>query len=324
MKRKLFVYAALVLSTVFWGISFIMTKELFLTEEHMTVTILITLRLAVATAVMFPLLALTGKLQPIRRGDGKGVKGLLGGDLKWFLLLTLCEPFIYHLCETTGVQLVSGSLASVVIATIPLFVPFGVWVVYRKKIGLPLLVGVVMSLAGIGVMIMGDGTLAGDPRGLLFLSGAVLIAIVYTLLLVKVVDHYNPIVVTTWQNVIGLVYFLPLMLGLDGANLPLLSWSPKMIMLLLILGICCSTLAYAGYNLGVRVLGASQACIFNNAIPVFSLIAAVLIGQERFSWLKVLGMAIVVGGVIVSQTSPKESSGNPRLQDSAAKDSVRT
>ncbi len=299
MKKSL-TYVVLIISTVFWGISFILTKELFLTEQHMTVSILITLRLAIATAVMFPMLALTGKLQRIKKQD-----------IKWFLLLTLCEPFIYHLCETSGVQLVSGSLASVIIATIPLFVPFGVWLVYRKRIGLPLLIGVVLSLTGVTVMIIGDGQLAGNPTGILFLAGAVLIAIVYTLLLVKVVDHYHPIVVTTWQNLIGLIYFLPLMLITDAGSLTQLSWSPRMLALLLVLGICCSTLAYAGYNQGVRVLGASKACIFNNAIPIFSLIAAVLIGQERFGWLKVVGVVVTVAGVVISQIQPRESSETP-------------
>lgn len=289
-------YVLITASVIFWGISFILTKELFLTEEHMTVTTLITLRLAIATAVMFPMLVLTRRLQRIRRED-----------IKWFLLLAFCEPFIYHLCETSGVQLVSGSLASVVIATIPLFVPFGVWIVYRQRIKLPVIVGVVLSLAGVGIMLMGGEGLSGNLKGMLFLSGAVAIAVVYTLLLVKVVDHYHPIVVTTWQNLIGLVYFLPLMLVFDGGQLAMLSWSPKMLLLILVLGICCSTLAYAGYNYGVRTLGAAEACIFNNAIPVFSLIAAVLLGQECFGWLKVAGVVVVVSGVVISQLPDKKS-----------------
>ena len=289
-NTKLLTYILITLSVIFWGISFIMTKELFLTEEHMTVTVLITIRLAIASAVMLPLLALTHQLQRIRRED-----------IKWFLLLALCEPFIYHLCETNGVRLVSGSLASVVIATIPLFVPFGMWAAYRQRLRMPLLVGIVLSLAGVIIMLLGGEGLSGDLQGLLFLGGAVVIAVVYTLLLVKVVDHYSPLVVTTWQNVIGLVYFLPLMLTFDGATLPLLSWSPKMLLLLMVLGLFCSTLAYAGYNYGVRNLGASEACIFNNAIPIFSLIAAVLIGQEQFSWSKVAGILIVVTGVVIAQ-----------------------
>jgi len=232
-KGKTLTYILLVLSTIFWGVSFIMTKELFITEQHMSVTILITIRLAIASLVMVPALALTRKLQRIRKED-----------IKWFLLLALCEPFIYHLCETSGVQLVSGSLASVVIATIPLFVPFGMWIAYRERISLPLIIGVVLSLAGIAVMLIGGEGLTGNLQGMLFLSGAVVIAVVYTLFLVKIVKRYHPLVITTWQNVIGLIYFLPLMFALDGTALPLLSWSPKMLLMLLGLGLFCSTLAY--------------------------------------------------------------------------------
>ena len=298
--KKTITYIVITLSVIFWGISFILTKELFLTEEHMTVTTLITLRLAIATAVMLPTLMLTRRLQRIRRQD-----------IKWFLLLAFCEPFIYHLCETSGVQLVSGSLASVVIATIPLFVPFGMWFAYRRRISPQLIIGVVLSLAGVGIMLVGGDELSGNLKGMLFLSGAVAIAVVYTLLLVKVVDHYHPIVVTTWQNIIGLAYFLPLTFAFDGGALPLLSWSPKMLLIILVLGICCSTLAYAGYNYGVRTLGASEACIFNNAIPIFSLIAAVIIGQESFSWIKILGIVIVVSGVILAQIEPRRTNTGP-------------
>ena len=296
MKSKTLTYILITASVVFWGISFILTKELFLSEPHMTVTALITIRLAIASAVMLPLLLLTRRLQPIKKQD-----------LKWFLLLALCEPFIYHLCETNGVRLVSGSLASVVIATIPLFVPFGMWVGYRQRIKPTLIIGVLLSLAGVFLMLNGEIGFQGSAlQGILFLSGAVVIAVVYTLLLVKVVDRYHPLVVTTWQNLIGLAYFLLLTLSSlithhSPLTFHLLSWSPKMILLLATLGIFCSTLAYAGYNYGVRNLGASEACIFNNAIPVFSLIAAVAIGQEEFSWVKVFGMAIVIAGVILAQ-----------------------
>lgn len=293
--NKTLTYTLITASVVFWGVSFILTKELFLSEEHITVTILIALRLAIASAVMLPALALTRHLQRIRKED-----------LKWFLLLALCEPFIYHLCETNGVRLVSGSLASVVIATIPLFVPFGMWAAYRQRIKPSLIIGVLLSLAGVFLMLNGEIGFQGSAlQGLLFLSGAVVIAVVYTLLLVKVVNRYHPLVVTTWQNVIGLAYFLPLVFIFDSQSLPLLSWSPKMLLLLLVLGIFCSTLAYAGYNYGVRNLGASEACIFNNAIPVFSLIAAILIGQETFSWLKVLGIVVVIAGVVIAQFEPQ-------------------
>ena len=289
-NNKIPTYILLTLASVLWGISFILTKELFLTEMHMTVTSLIALRLAIASVVMFPVLIISHQLQPIRRQD-----------LKWFLLLALCEPFIYHLCETSGVQCVSGSLASVVIATIPLFVPFGMWIAYRERISLPMIIGVVLSLIGVGIMLLGGEGLAGSIRGMLFLSGAVVIAVVYTILLVKIVDHYRPVVITTWQNLIGLIYFLPLVFIFDGGEVMQLSWSPRMLLIILALGILCSTVAYACYNHGVRRLGASEACIFNNTIPIFSLIAAILIGQEYFSWAKVVGIVVTIAGVVIAQ-----------------------
>lgn len=289
-NTKVLTYILIIVSVVFWGISFIITKELFLTEANITVTLLITLRLAIATLVMLPALAIMRKLERVRRED-----------IKWFLLLALSEPFVYHLCETSGVQLVSGSLASVVIATIPLFVPFGMWAAYRERIRPAMIVGLVLSFAGVGIMLMGGESMTGSARGLLFLAGAVVIAVVYTIMLVKIVDHYRPLTITVYQNIIGLIYFIPLALAFDRDNLVLLSFSPKMIALLLILGICCSTLAYAFYNLGVRNLGASRACIFNNAIPVFSLITAIVIGQESFSWTKLVGIAVVITGVVIAQ-----------------------
>ena len=301
-NNKTLTYILLVLSTGFWGVSFIMTKEL-LDVPHMTVSILITLRLAVATLVMVPSLALVRKLERVRRQD-----------VKWFLLLALTEPFIYNLCETIGVDNVSSSLASVIVATIPLFVPFGMYVGYRQRIKPSMLVGVVMSLAGVGVMLIGGEALTGSAKGLLFLAGAVFIAVVYTLILVKIVDHYQPVTITTYQNVIGLIYYIPLMLALDHGELMQLQVTPRMLLLLLILGLCCSTLAYVFYNRGVRHLGASEACIFNNAIPVVTFFVALslpgLAHPESFSWLKLLGILTVISGVVIAQ-NPFKTWGNP-------------
>lgn len=293
--KKTFVYLLLAFAAIVWGISFIMTKELFQSEEHITVLIILTFRLLLASAVTIPTLLLLHKLEPIKKGD-----------LKWFLLLALCEPFIYSICETSGVRLVSGSMASIVVATIPLFVPFGMAAAYKEKIRGITLVGIALSLVGLSVMLLfGDGGTASNidanPAGLAWLAGAVAIAVVFTIVLVKLVDRYKPFTITAYQNLFGCIYFIPVMLMLDGGSLPLLSYSGKMIVLLLLLGVFCSTVAYVFYNIGVARLGASAACIFTNVIPVFSLLAALLIGQEQFSWSKPIGILIVVTGVVLAQ-----------------------
>ncbi|MBO4588483.1 MAG: EamA family transporter [Bacteroidales bacterium] len=292
--KKLAVYSTLFFASVLWGVSFIMTKEISLTAPNMTALHIITFRMFLASVVMIPLLAVMCKLERIRKGD-----------LKWFLLLSFAEPFLYSFLETSGILQLDGSLAAVVIATIPLFVPFGMAAVYKERIQWLTMVGILLSLVGIGVMLMGHGSTATGGqsvvKGLLFLAGAVVVAVIYTLILVKVVDHYRPITITAYQNLIGLVYYLPVMLLVDGDKLGALEFSPKVLLLLLALGIFCSTIAYACYNYGIRHIGATASCIFTNTIPVFSMIAAVAIGQEHFSLVKVAGMAIVIVGVVIVQ-----------------------
>ena len=208
MKNSI-VYILLSLAAVMWGISFIMTKELFVTEEHITVFIILAFRLALATAVTMPILLLTRRLEPIRKGD-----------LGWFLLLAFCEPFVYCLCETSGVQLVSGSMASIVVATIPLFVPFGMAVIYRERIQPVTLVGIVLSLVGLGVMLFGsgEGNIDANPAGIAWLFGAVATAVVFSAVLVKLVGRYKPFTITAWQNLFGCIYFLPVVLTVDGGS----------------------------------------------------------------------------------------------------------
>lgn len=290
--KKTFVYILLAFAAIVWGISFIITKELFATEADITVLIILTFRLLLASAVTIPTLLLLHKLEPIRKGD-----------LKWFLLLAFCEPFIYSICETSGVQLVSGSMASIVVATIPLFVPFGMAAVYGEKVRGITLIGIVLSLVGLAVMLFtgGEDNLDANPVGLAWLAGAVAIAVVFTIVIVKLVGRYKPFTITAYQNLFGLLYFIPVMLCVDGGKLPLLSYSGEMLALLLVLGVFCSTLAYVFYNVGIAKLGATAACIFTNAIPVFSLIAAILIGQETFSWSKPVGIFIVLAGVVIAQ-----------------------
>lgn len=296
--KKTVVYPLLAFAAIVWGISFILTKELFVSEANITVLIILTFRLLLATAITIPTLLLFKKLEPIKKSD-----------LKWFLILAFLEPFIYSICETNGVKLVSGSMSSIIVATIPLFVPFGMAAAYKEKVRGVTLIGILMSLIGLSVMLFlgGENNLDMNPRGIVWLFGAVLTAVVFTIVLVKLVGRYKPFTITAYQNLFGCLYFIPLMLLIDGGNLPLLSYSPKMIGLLVVLGVFCSTVAYVFYNMGVEHLGATSACIFANAIPVFSLIAAILIGQETLTWSKPVGIVIVIAGVVIAQIPPKSS-----------------
>lgn len=293
--RKYLPQILLIISSAFWGASFIFTKGLFLSEEAITPSIILTGRMLIASIFTLPLLALTHRLERIKKGH-----------LKFFLILAFTEPFLYSICETGGVQYVSGSLASIIVATIPLFIPFGMALVYKERLQGRAVIGVMLSLVGIAMMSLDDNmSFSASPKGLILLALAVVIAVVYTLTLVKILDHYSPMTITCYQNIIGFFYFLPLMLILDGSHLSQLSYSPRMWLMIGFLGLFCSTVAYMFFNYGMKHLGATAGSVYNNVIPVFSLLLALAIGQETISWMKVAGMAVVLVGLTIAQRKKK-------------------
>lgn len=302
MKKNIS-YLLLIFATGCWGLSFIFSREIFAGSPAPSVTALVTLRLILATLVTVPGLLLFRKWEHLRKGDWK-----------WFLLIALFEPFLYHLCETGAVSMVNASLVSVIVATVPLFVPFGVAIVYKQKLNRELLIGVVVSIVGVVFTTLGDNS-EGESKlmGIIILLGAVLASTIYMLVLVKIADHYKPLTITTYQNLFGLVYFVPVTLLTDPvaiSNLPL--YSVKTWAYILILGVLCSMLAYTAYNAGFKQLGASRSAAFMNISPVFTLAAALMIGQEEVSVFKLLGMAIVIVGLFLAQRSPEAKGSGPR------------
>ena len=294
-KNNILTYILLVLTAVFWGGSFVLTKEIFLSAPSITPSIIVTLRLVVASTVFVPFLLIAKKWQKIERRD-----------IKYFFLLAFLEPFTYFLCENNGIKLVPGGISSIIIATIPVFVPFGLYFAYHEKLYKINIIGVLLSLIGIAVMISGDGMIADiSMKGILLLFGAVVIAVLYTIVLMKVVKRYHPFTITVHLNLIGLVYFVPTLLIFDFQNFMDVTFTVKIFAMIACLGIVCSTLSYVFFNYGIIKVGASRASVFNNSIPVFTLIFAAMLGQEGITITKVLGMAVAISGVVIAQIKPK-------------------
>lgn len=51
-----------------------------------------------------------------------------------------------------------------------------------------------------------------------------------------------------------------------------------------------------GYIVGVKILGATSAAIWQSSLPIFTMIMAALFGYEKLSWLKVMGVLFAFSG----------------------------
>ena len=96
-QKHLFkVYAALVVSMIFWSMTFVWYKDAYMYLKPMTT---IFLRLLISSVFLYVFCKFTGKLQKIRRED-----------VKLVLLMAFFEPFMYFMGESFGMQLVSPTV----------------------------------------------------------------------------------------------------------------------------------------------------------------------------------------------------------------------
>jgi drug/metabolite transporter (DMT)-like permease len=130
-------------------------------------------------------------------------------------------------------------------------------------------------------------------------------AAIYTITLKKLCDTYSPWFLTAVQCFIGTVFFLPL-LFLPSTELPV-TFPAGPVWAVIYLGSCVGVAAYGLSNFGISRLPAWQASAFTNLIPVFSIFMGWLWLDERFSFLQMLGVGVVFGGVLLSQEWPGRS-----------------
>ena len=225
-------------------------------------------------------------------------------DLGPILLITLFQPVLYFLSENTGMRTVSPAIASIIIATIPVFTPIAARLLFRESFPLLGYLGVSVGVVGVGTIILDPGTTGQfSPVGIALIFGAVFAAVGYTLSLRQLSPRYRALTVAKLQSLIALPLILVLAIAFEGV--PASAPSPGTALNVLFLGIFPSSLAFVFLNRGIRDLGVSRANVFINLVPVFTALLAWILLGETFTPRKMIGMLVVLAGVSVVQLSRK-------------------
>ena len=273
---------------VFWSFSFIWFK---IANEYNRPITIIFIRLVIAVILLASYLAFTGKFMKIKKED-----------LRLFFILAMFEPFLYFLGESFGLTYVSSTVGSVIISTIPVVATIGAWVFLKERLKLINYAGIILSFTGIIVFILNkDGSLSFNIKGLALLSFAVFSAVGYNLTLSRLVNKYSPVFIVTVQTVLGALFFLPVFLIADlrtfiDAPHSFVSFKP-----IIELSVFASCGAFILYAYSVRNIGISRANVFTNSIPVFTALFSFFLMSEKLTIQNIIGMAIVIAGLFLSQ-----------------------
>jgi len=281
-------YIALIISMVFWGFSFVWSKVAL--EIYSPITIIF-FRLIVSSIAIL----IFAKISKINLTIQKK-------DIKLFILLAFFEPFLYFLGETFGLQKVSATTTAVLISTIPIFVPIFVFFIFKEKLSKRNLIGSIVSFIGILMIILNNNLNLDDSfLGILLILLAVLAAVGYSIVVKNIVEKYNPVLIVLYQNTIAILLFLPLFLHFDLKAFTDIEQNANSLLAIIELGIFASSIAFILFAYGIKKIGVSKAGFFTNLIPIFTSIIAFFILGEQLSFIKYLGIFIVVSGLFLSQ-----------------------
>jgi drug/metabolite transporter (DMT)-like permease len=283
-------YVSVIFAMVFWGFTFVCYK--FANESFQPISIIF-LRLFASIFFLFGFAILFRRLGKIKRKDQK-----------WFLFMALLEPFFYFLGEAYGMTMVTATVGAVIISTIPLIVPFGAYFLFRERLTRLNIVGLVISFGGVLMVILTrSGGLLADTKGILLMFVAVFSAVGYTLVVKKLVQDYNPITITAYQSLYGLIMFVPLFLIMEVPDLDYSSVTRSSLLAVLYLGVFGSGICFILLTIGIRELGAARANIFANIVPVVAAIVSFILLKEPMPLIKILGILVAVLGLLLSQIS---------------------
>lgn len=303
---KYWVHIAALISMLFWGFSYVWSKIVF---EYYTPLSTIFLRLIISFITLFLLMFLFKKLEVIKRKD-----------IWLFLVSAIFNPFLYFIFESYGLERVSASVSAFIIATIPVFTPFAGYWIFKEKLSPINIAGLIISFTGVLMIIFNvDLSFAASPIGVTFLFLGVFSAIIYSVFLKKLTMKYKPMTIIGWQNMIGTIYFIPLIFYFDFPEMLDVKPSATAVVSLIFLGVFASSFAYALFAYVIKVLGISKGNIYSNLIAVFAAIASYFILKEGFTTLKLVGMFIIIFGVILSEIDKRKPIVKKRVANNAEK-----
>jgi drug/metabolite transporter (DMT)-like permease len=296
--RQSRIYAQLVLVAVMWGGTFIAGR---IAAAQMTAPMAAFWRYVIATVILLTL----------SFGIERGLPRLSRKQWVGVCLLGASGVTAYNLFFMFGMETVSASRGSLIIATVPAATLLGGALFLHEPLTLRRVAGVLIALLGVAIE-LGHGNplvLFSGQSGIgeVALFGGVLSWAAYTLIGKRLLTEMSPLAATTYAALTGTA-MLALVCAVNGDLVPpqvtFKGW-----MALAYMGIFGTAIAFIWFYEGVRAIGPARSMVFVNLVPIFAIAFAMLLLGEKLELSMVTGAAFVVAGVFIINWPDRTQSG---------------
>lgn len=282
--------------TIFiWGTTFISTKVLLVQFQPIEILFYRFVVGFLALLVVYP----------------HRLKGTTGKQEITFAIAGLCGICLYYLLENIALTHTLASNVGVIISVAPFFTAILTHICGKlqsnqekktEKLKWNFFMGFLVAMIGIVMISMGGSEVAWNWKGDLLAFGAAFVWACYSVLTRKIGNFEYPTVLTTRRVFFyGILFMIPAMLLFD------IQWSfhaiinPIYGLNLLFLGLGASALCFVTWNFAVKVLGAVKTSVYIYMVPVITVIASMLVLQEKITIYMGIGTVLTLIGLLVSE-----------------------
>ncbi len=283
--------AATLVTILIWGTTFISTKVLLDTLSPVEILFL---RFSLGYLALW--LAAPRRLRLTDRRQ----EGL-------FALAGLCGVTLYYGFENLALSATRASNVGVIISIAPFFtVLFSAVFLKEKRPGLRFFAGFLIAMAGIMLISFNQEAVEIHPVGDGLAVLAAMIWAVYCLLSRRISElGYNVLLATRRTFFYGLLFMLPLTFTQFSVSLPTIL-RPEILFNLVFLGLGASALCFVTWTLAVGILGSVKTSVTIYIVPVITAVASALVLHEPLTPKVILGLALTLGGLVLSQKTNQE------------------
>ncbi|MCD8224269.1 MAG: DMT family transporter [Clostridiales bacterium] len=288
MDQRKRAVAAGITGNVIFGFSFLASK---IALNYAAPMELLSIRFGVSMLILLLLISLK-----IMRLDLKG-KNILP-----LIALGLCQPVLYFCFENYGLMYSTSSFSGIMIGMAPVASTVTAAIFLKEKVSRRSMAGIAVCVVGVVITSLSEKSEGSVTAvGFLCLCGAIMMAMIYSLLNKRSSGEFSPFERTFVMFTVGFIAFFAVNLFQLRGDLPAryanLLTEGNFMMPVLYLAVISSLVAFFCINYSISYLPVQQAVSYTNLTPIISVIAGVVILSEPFSPGHLVGMVLVLVGI---------------------------
>jgi drug/metabolite transporter (DMT)-like permease len=285
--RRAPVEAALLLTVFFFGTNFTAVK---IVVESVPPVLFAATRFTLAGLLLLLFVPFLGRGNWLRREDFLPILGL------GLVGITITQTVF-----TLGVSLTTAANTALVYSTAPIWGMLLGFVLGLERPRLTGVLGIGLSLVGVGFIVYGGLDFAGTS---LLGDGLILAAAVfwgsYTVLSLSLLKRYSPVALAAYAMTIGGLAAFPFAI-LEPGDLSIGPMSGTTWAAAFYSALCSSAFGFAAWGWGVSHVGANRVLIYQYLVTLTGVTSGIVLLGEDFGLGQIIGAVVILCGVYLAR-----------------------